>query len=171
MKRKSARFTRAGIMMLATAFAGAGLAAETKSARVSPGGNMPCHANGKVYATGRMMSGTLDNVRPQPSLEQLGQIRDLAALQAALWVRRAEMVQLWLADKPDRRQLVEKLRQISDLDLQMQEKDLNYQLASGLRVALPAGRTVDSPAQHMGMYHGAGLRQPPLRMSVAAACH
>jgi hypothetical protein len=117
------------------------------------------------------MSGTLDNVRPQPSLAQLGQIRDLAALQADLRVRRAEMVQLWLADKPDRRQLVEKLRQISDLDLRMQEKVLDYQFASGSRLALRAGRTPNSPAQHMGMNHGAGLRQPPLRMSVAAACH
>jgi hypothetical protein len=157
-------------MVLATTFAGASLAGETKSARTLPGGNMPCHANGKQYAPGRMMSGGFDNVGGQPNLEQLRQIPVLAALQADLRVRRSDMVRLWLAEKPNGRQLAKKLRQISDLDLQLQEQVMNYQLASGARAALPASHRYGSPGRHKGMFHGARFRRSPPRAS-GGACH
>ncbi len=96
------------------------------------------------------------------SPEEVGKIFDLkekfrtdtAALRKQLIVKRAELRDLWKADKPDEKAIVAKMKEINPLQEQLQEKRvaLRLQLPKG-----PFGHHGPGMGMHPGMHKGMGM--------------
>jgi gas vesicle protein len=55
-------------------------------------------------------------------------MNDTAGLRKQIWVKRAEMAQLWKADKPDEKAIVAKQKEMHALKGQMMEKSVAFRL-------------------------------------------
>jgi Spy/CpxP family protein refolding chaperone len=89
-------------------------------------------------------------------------MNDTANLRKQIWVKRAEMAQLWKAEKPDEKAIVAKQKELNALRDQMMEKSVGFRLK--MKQIAPElgrfgfGRGMD-PGRGMG--RGAGMGMGP----------